>query len=121
MSSTSSPAESSPPSRLRSINSGTRIIARGGSRLEDRLAGNPPAGCLAAQPHVDGGGDVGELALVDTTGRILSGHVGEQQCVLARVVGRGRRRIAAVIRRQDQQVSWSHRLEEVGQTPVEVL
>ena len=48
-------------------------------------------------------------------------RVGEQQRVLARVVGRRRRRVAAVVGGDDQQVAGPKRLEQVGQPAVEVL
>ena len=47
--------------------------------------------------------------------------VGEQQRVLARVVGRRRRRVAAVVGGEDQQVAVAQRVEQVGQPAVEVL
>src|SRR6266536_2926726 len=124
MSSASSSGVSSPPSRLRSISSGTRITlgaAGAASRLENRLAGNPAAGGLATQPAVHRRANVRELPLVNAAGRVLARDVREQQGVLARVVGRWRRRIAAVIGSEDQQVARSHCLEQVGQAPVKVL
>ena len=41
--------------------------------------------------------------------------------MLPRVVRRRRRRVAAVIRRDDEQVAFPQRLEDVGESPVEVL
>ena len=69
--------------------------------VDDRLAGDPATGRLAAEPRVDRRPDVGELAFVDSPGRVLARDIGEQQRVLARVVGRRRRRVAAVIRGED--------------------
>ena len=64
------------------------------------------AGRLAAEPGVHRRADVGELAvLVDPPGGVRARRVGEQQRVLARVVGRRRRRVAAVVGGDDQQVA----------------
>src|SRR3954451_8783314 len=124
MSSASSSRESSPPSRLRSINSGTPInllTAGSGSRLENHLAGNPAPWSLATKPPGHGGADVRELALVNPPGGVLARDVREQERVLARVVGRGRRGIAAVVGSENQEVARSHRLEQVRKPPVEIL
>ena len=66
--------------------------------------------------------DVAELAvLVDPPCGVLPGGVRQEQRVLARVVGRRRRRVAAVVRREDQEVTVPQRVEDVGQPAVEVL
>ena len=86
------------------------------------MPGAPAARVLAAEPRVDGGADVRELAfLVHSPCGVAAGGVGEQQCVLARVVGRRRRRIAAVVGREDEEVALAQRVEDVRQPPVEVL
>ena len=41
--------------------------------------------------------------------------------MLARVVGGRRRRVAAVVGREDQQVAGPQRVEDLGEPPVEVL
>ena len=96
-------------------------MPRPGSRLDERLPGNSPGRPLAPEPLVDGRTDVGELAFVDPARRVLPLHVREEERVLARVVGRRRGRIAAVVRGQDEQVTRLQRLEQVGQAAVEVL
>ena len=86
------------------------------------MPGAPAAGCLPPEPRVDGRADVRELAvLVHLARGIAPGSVGEQQGVLARVVGRRGRRIAAVVGREDQEVALPQRVEDVGQPPIEVL
>src|SRR5205085_11479494 len=60
-------------------------------------------------------------SLVDETGCIASCDVCEQHRVLARVVGRGRGRIASVIGGEDQQVVRLQRLEQIRKAPVEIL
>ena len=49
------------------------------------------------------------------------GHVRDEQRVLARVIGRGRRRVAAVIRGEHQQVVRAERGEQVGDRGVDLL
>ena len=79
-------------------------------------------GRLAAKPGVHRCADVGELALlVDATCRVPPCCVGEQERVLARVVGRLGRRVAAVVGGEDEEVAGVQRLENVGQAAVEVL
>ena len=51
----------------------------------------------------------------------LPSDVGEEEGVLARVVGRSGRRVTAVIGREDQEVAGAQGVEQVGQPPVEVL
>src|SRR5215467_11851590 len=123
MSPASSSAVSSPPSRFRSIRSGTRINGSAGScsRLENRLAANAAARRLAAEPPVHRRADIGELSLVDPPRGVLAGDISKQERVLAGMVGRRRRRVATVVRREDQQVAGPHRVEEIGQPTVEIL
>ena len=122
-----SSSESSSPLRLRSIRLPRgwprRIMPDGGEpptspgrrqrgrRARHSSIGRPGRrlpGRLAAEPGVHGRADVGELALlVDPARGVPPGGVREQQRVLARVVGRLRRRVAAVIRRDDEQVAGS--------------
>ena len=103
-----------------------RPVAQSSSRGQDRSTigapGMPLPGGAPAEPRVDGRADVGELAvLVDAARRVAALDVGEQQRVLARVVGRRRRRVAAVVRGEDEQVVRPQRVEQVGQPAVEVL
>src|SRR5436190_19056475 len=104
------------------MSSGTRIkgwAAGSCSRLEDRLARDPAAGRLAAQPRVHRRADVGELALVHPARRVFPGHVCEQEGVLTRMVGGRCGRVAAMIPREDQQVAGAYRVEEILQAAVE--
>ena len=41
--------------------------------------------------------------------------------MLARVVGRGRGRVTAVVRREDQEIAVAQDVEQIGQPAVEVL
>ena len=78
-----------------------------------------PAGGLAAEPRVDRGADVGELAVLqDPPAGVSPLDIRQQQRVLAGVVGGRRRRVAAVVGRQDQQIAGPERVEQVGQAPV---
>src|SRR5205823_9556673 len=94
---------------------------RGVSVLDDQLAGNAAGRRLPSEPAVHGGADVRKLALVDASFCVLAFDVGDQQRVLARMVGRRRCRIATVVGRENQQVLRAQRVEEIGQAPVEVL
>ena len=86
------------------------------------VPGNTARRALAAEPRVDRRADVGELAvLVDPSRGVPPLDVGEQQRVLAAVIGRRRRRVAAVVGGEDQQVVRPQRVEQVGQPAVEVL
>src|ERR1700741_1277219 len=76
---------------------------------------------LAAKPGVHGCADVGELALVDLAGRVAALDVREEQRVLAGVVRRGRRRVAAVVRCDDEEIARAERVEQVWEPIVEVL
>ena len=106
-----SPGACTAPSRLRSISS-TALTATG-------VPGRPsPA--ARAEPGRGGRADVGELAVV-TPARPAARHVSDQQRVLARVVGRGGRRIAAVIRGQQQQVVRAERGAQIGDGGVDLL
>ena len=80
-----------------------------------RPGGLPPSHAFTVRA------DVGELALVHGTLRVAAGRVGEQERVLARVVGGRRRRVAAMVGRDDQQVAGPQRLEDLLEPPVEVL
>ena len=79
------------------------------------------AGRLAAEPAVRRRTDVAELALVDPPGGVAALDVGQEQRVLAGMIGRRRRRIAAVVRGEHEEVSGTQRRKQVGKPPVEVL
>ena len=106
---------------------GLRVGARNApvtrARLElDRSAREALAGRLPAEPRVHGRADVGELALlVDPAGGVPSRRIREEQGVLARVVGRLRGRVTAVIRGDDEQVALPQGVEDVREPTVEVL
>src|SRR3972149_5035503 len=110
-----SPGASSSPSRLRSISSAARIKATSRSLRLGESVGARPASPTAPAPAGDAGSRL--------EGRPGGGppRVGEEGRVLARVVGGRRGRVAAVIRRQDQEVVRAELREEVGEPPVEVL
>ena len=99
----------------RATSSGSLMLTR-----HERLP-RQPAPRLAAEPRAHRRADVGELALVDPPRRIRPLRVREEERVLARVVGRRRRRVAAVIRGEDEQVARPQLREQVGQARVEVL
>src|SRR5262249_17896986 len=65
--------------------------------VHDRLPWDPTRRRLAAEPRVHGRADIGEFPLVETTGGVPPFDGRKQERVLPRVVGRRRRRIAAVI------------------------
>src|SRR6266511_807048 len=98
-----------------------RLPDRAGLALDYRLARDAALRRLPAEPGVHGGSHVGELAFVDLPGRVLALDVGEEQRVLARVVGPGRGGIAAVVGGEDEQVVGAKRLEQVREPPVEIL
>ena len=75
---------------------------------------------LRAEPRRDGRAHVGELAVVPP-GRRATGDVRDEQRVLPRMIRRGRRRVAAVIRGEHQQVVRTERREEVGDRGVDLL
>src|SRR3954454_7175718 len=88
-------------------------VPRRGPRsvLDDELTWNPAGRRLAAEPAVDRGTDIGELALVDASARVLPFDIGKQERVLARMVRGRRRRIAAVVRGEDEEILRPQRVE----------
>ena len=113
---------SSAYSAATSCGSSSRELGASTHGFDDRRPGDTARRGLAAEPRVDGRADVGELAvLVDAPGGVPALDVREQQGVLARVVGRRRRRVAAVVGGDDEQVVRPQRVEQVGQSAVEVL
>src|SRR5438034_4529598 len=132
-----SPSESSSPFRFRSMRSAARIVMkpslrsrtgrertldRRSSMSYDRAAGEPSPRRLSAEPGIHGEADVGELALfMDPPSWIAAGRVCQEERVLAGVIGRGRRRVAPVVRRQHEQITGLEHLQDVRKPPVEVL
>src|SRR5918994_313858 len=115
---------------------GTPQAATIGPTAIDVLSPTPPVECLSTTRRPSAlprssvvplliiasvSADVRELALVRRPVRVPSRGVREQERMLPRVVRRGRRRIAAVVGREDEQVSRPERLEDVLQPAVEVL
>ncbi len=88
----------------------------------DEAAGKALSRRLPPEPGVHRGAHIGELALlVDPPRCVAPGCIRKEQGVLARVVGRRCRRIAAVVGGEDQQVARMQRLEDVRESTVEVL
>ncbi len=61
------------------------------------------------------------LANTQAHARINPLHLGQQGHILTDVICLGRRRIAPVIRRDDQKIAFYHRIQELGHPAIDVL
>ena len=105
-----------------------RVLSRDGGRVVDPhrstigRPGAPLPGCFApSQAQTVAPTSPNSPSSWMRPGGVLPRRVREEQRVLARVVGRRGRRVAAVIGGEDQQIAVAQRLEDVVQPAVEVL